>query len=67
MIDKKDSKSIVVAQLEDDVQIPYSCISSSPDGRLVIMGGQDTVRIVSVKPSGLKEVRSIRISQVSLK
>jgi WD40 repeat protein len=59
---EKSNKSIVVTELSTDVEFPYSCLSSSPDGRLVILGGQDTVRIVSVKPSGLKEVRSIRIS-----
>jgi len=61
MSEENDEKPVVVAHLESDV--PYSCVSSSPDGRLVIMGGKDTVRIVSLKPSGLKEVRSIRISQ----
>lgn len=63
---EEKSKSVVVEELLQngmEVSIPYSCISSSPDGRLVIMGGQDIVRIVSLKPSGLKEVRSIRISQ----
>jgi len=60
MSEEDDEKPVVVAQLASDV--PYSCVSSSPDGRLVIMGGKDTVQIVSVKPSGLKEVRSIRIS-----
>jgi WD40 repeat protein len=61
MSEEDEEKPVVVAQLASDV--PYSCVSSSPDGRLVIMGGKDTVQIVSVKPSGLKEVRSIRISQ----
>ena len=60
----EEKNNVVVAQLEDNVEITYSCISSSPDARLVVMGGQDTIRIVSVKPSGLKEVRSVRISQV---
>lgn len=59
----EEKNNVVVAQLEDNVEITYSCISSSPDARLVVMGGQDTIRIVSVKPSGLKEVRSVRISQ----
>ena len=62
-------KSAIVAQLSDNtnMQVPYSCISSSPDGRLLIMGGQETARIVSVKPSGLKEVKSTRISQVRVR
>ncbi len=62
---KNSERKCVVATLSENVHIPYSCLSSSPDGRLVIMGGQDTIRIVSVKPSGLKEVRSIRVAQVS--
>lgn len=58
------SLPVVVAQLEDEGnRIAYSCLSQSPDGRLVILGGEDTAKIVSVKPSGLKEVRSIRLSK----
>ncbi len=62
----EEEQLMVVAQLKlarQNAEIPYSCISSSPDSRLVVMGGQDTVRIVSVSHSGLKEVRSINISQ----
>lgn len=59
----EDDEALSPGQMQ--MKIPYNCLSSSPDGRLVIMGGLDSIRIVSVKPSGLKEVRSHRISQVS--
>ena len=54
-----------VAKLPDKAPYPYTSLSLSPYGRLIAIAGKDTVRFVSVKPSGLKEVKTIRISQVS--
>lgn len=55
-------ESPVVARLEEKSS-QYTCLSPSPDGRLIILGGEDTAKIVSIKSSGLKEVRSIRLSK----
>ncbi len=58
--------SETVAKLPDTAPCPYTSLSLSPYGRLIVIASKDTVRFVSVKPSGLKEVKTIRISQVSL-
>jgi hypothetical protein len=62
---QEEELPVVVAKLEDEgIKISqYTCLSPSPDGRLIILGGEDTAKIVSVKSSGLKEVRSIRLSK----
>ncbi len=58
--------SVTVAKLPGDkAPYPYTSLSKSPYGRLILIAGKDTVTFVSIKPSGLKEVKSVRISQVS--
>lgn len=55
-----------VANLGDKAPYPYTSITRSPFGRLILVAGKDTVRFISIKPSGLKEVKSVRIAQVSV-
>ena len=64
-VDNEGDYSATVAKLRDKAPYPYTSLTMSPYGRLIAIAGKDTLRIVSIKPSGLKEVKSIRISQVS--
>lgn len=59
-----EQRNPVVASLANRSQHPYSSITVSPDRCNVIAAGKDTLRVLSLTPQGLREVRSLRISQV---
>ena len=61
-----EQRNPVVASLATRSQYPYTSIAASPDRTHAIAAGKDTLRVISVGPQGLKEIRSLRISQVSV-
>eukprot|EP00566_Odontella_aurita_P004060 CAMPEP_0113564672 /NCGR_PEP_ID=MMETSP0015_2-20120614/21750_1 /TAXON_ID=2838 /ORGANISM="Odontella" /LENGTH=1222 /DNA_ID=CAMNT_0000466781 /DNA_START=16 /DNA_END=3680 /DNA_ORIENTATION=- /assembly_acc=CAM_ASM_000160 len=42
---------------------PYSSVACSPDRRHAVAAAKDALRVLSVSPSGLQDVRTLRISQ----
>lgn len=58
-----EQRNPVVASLATRSQHPYTSIAVSPDRTHAIAAGKDTLRVISVVPQGLKEIRSLRISQ----
>jgi len=61
--EREKANSQIVAKLSDKAPYPYTSLSLSPYGKIIVIAGKDTVRFVSIKPSGLQEVKSIRIAQ----
>lgn len=60
-----EQRNPVVSSLASRSQHPYSSIAVSPDRKHAVAAGKDTLRVLSVGPQGLREIRSLRISQVS--
>eukprot|EP00547_Thalassionema_nitzschioides_P002698 CAMPEP_0194214342 /NCGR_PEP_ID=MMETSP0156-20130528/15499_1 /TAXON_ID=33649 /ORGANISM="Thalassionema nitzschioides, Strain L26-B" /LENGTH=918 /DNA_ID=CAMNT_0038942573 /DNA_START=52 /DNA_END=2809 /DNA_ORIENTATION=- len=58
-----EQRNPVVASLANRSQHPYSSIAVSPDRSNGIAAGKDTLRVFSLAVQGLREVRSLRISQ----
>jgi WD repeat-containing protein 24 len=63
MQDPHQRTNPVVASLAKISQHPYSSIALSPDGKYAIVAAKDSLRVLSVGPSGLTEVRNVRVSQ----
>ena len=57
-------KDPVVASLPTRSPHPYSAIAMSPNREYAIVAGKDTIQLVKIDPSGLKSLRSLKISQV---
>ena len=57
-------ESPVVASLTPRSPHPYSSIALSPSRQHAVAAGKDTLKVISVGPSGLSELRSLRVSQV---
>jgi hypothetical protein len=59
-----EQRNPVVASLPNRAQHPYSAIALSPDRKNAVAAGKDTLRVLSIGPQGLREIISLRISQV---
>jgi hypothetical protein len=59
-------KDPVVASLSNRSPHPYSAIAMSPNRQYAIVAGKDTIQLVKIGPSGLKSLRSLKISQVCM-
>jgi hypothetical protein len=57
-------KDPIVASLPNRSPHPYSAIAMSPNREYAIVAGKDTIQLVKIDPSGLKSLRSLKISQV---
>jgi hypothetical protein len=60
-----EQRNPVVASLGTRSQHPYTSIEVSPDCTHALAVGKDTIQLISISPQGLKELKSLRISQVS--
>ena len=58
-----ERNSPVVASLENRSTHPYSSIALSPSRQHAVVAAKDTLTVLSVGPSGLSEIRSLRVSQ----
>jgi len=61
-----EAQSPIVASLKNRSPHPYSSIALSPSRHHAVAAAKDTLTVISVRPSGLSEIRSLRVSQVSL-
>ena len=46
---------------------PYSSLAMSSNRKYAIVAGKDTLQLMEISPKGLSKIRSMRISQVSIK
>ena len=60
-------KSPVVASLRNRSAHPYSSVALSATRSTAVAAGKDTLTVLAVRPTGLSEINSFRVSQVSLK
>jgi hypothetical protein len=60
-----EGQSPIVASLKNRSPHPYSSIALSPSRQHAVAAAKDTLTVLSVRPSGLSEIRSLRVSQVS--
>mmetsp|Transcript_2342 Transcript_2342/g.3286 ORF Transcript_2342/g.3286 Transcript_2342/m.3286 type:complete len:947 (-) Transcript_2342:327-3167(-) len=58
-----EQRNPVVASLPNRSQNPYTSVALSPDGCYGIAAGKGEIRIFEVGPKGLREIRSMQISQ----
>jgi hypothetical protein len=58
-----ERNSPIVASLENRSTHPYSSIALSPSRQHAVVAAKDTLTVLSVGPSGLSEIRSLRVSQ----
>lgn len=58
-----ESHSPVVASLKNRSQHPYSSIALAPSRLHAVAAAKDTLKVISVRPEGLSEIRSLRVSQ----
>lgn len=55
----------VVASVATRSDHPYSAIAMSPSRKYAVVAGKDTLQLVRIDRSGLRSLRSLKISQVS--
>ena len=62
----KRKNKVIVATLsgKEKPLNPYTSLSPSPHGQIVLIGNKETIKFVSIEPSGLKEEKTVQISQV---
>lgn len=60
---ESSAESPVVASLKPRSQNPYSSICLSPSRQHAVAAAKDTLTVLSVRPNGLTEIKSLRVSQ----
>lgn len=63
MVGGVDVQSPVVASLKNRSTHPYSSIALSPSRQYAVAAAKDTLTVISVRSTGLSEIRSLRVSQ----